>query len=153
MNMKKLDNLLNQLEANVSHYETLNQKVSEATIGWHIEHSLLLLNGVTNLLIKSNPKDYTWKFNFIRLVVLTMKKIPRGKAKSPEVVLPKGILDNNSLLTHISVTRNKINELNTLPKDRYFEHPFFGKLKLKQTINFLEIHTNHHLDIIEDIKK
>ena len=82
-----------------------------------------------------------------------MKKIPRGKAKSPEVVLPKGIIDNNSLLTHISVTRNKINELKTLPKDRYFEHPFFGKLKLKQTINFLEIHTKHHLDIIEDIKK
>jgi len=43
--------------------------------------------------------------------------------------------------------------LKTLPKDRYFEHPFFGKLKLKQTINFLEIHTMHHLDIIEDIKK
>ena len=153
MNMKKLNNLLDQLEANVSHYETLNQKVSEANVGWHIEHSLLSLNGVTNLLIKSNPNDYTWKFNFIRIVVLTMKKIPRGKAKSPEVVLPKGIIDNNSLLSHISVTRNKINELKTLPKDRYFEHPFFGKLKLKQTINFLEIHTMHHLDIIEDIKK
>ena len=153
MNMKKLDNLLNQLEANVLYYERLNQKVSEATIGWHIEHSLLSLNGVTNLLIKSNPTDYTWKFNFIRIVVLTMKKIPRGKAKSPEVVLPKGIIDKHSLLTHILVTRNKINELKTLPKDRYFEHPFFEKLKLKQTINFLEIHTMHHLDIIEDIKK
>jgi hypothetical protein len=65
MNMKKLDNLLDQLEANISHYETLNQKVSEANVGWHIEHSLLSLNGVTNLLIKSNPNDYTWKFNFI----------------------------------------------------------------------------------------
>jgi hypothetical protein len=149
--MNKLDNLLYLLETNVSHYETLNQKVSEANVGWHIEHSLLSLNVVTNLLIKSNPNDYTWKFNFIRLVVLTMKKIPRGKAKSPEVVLPKGIIDKHSLLSHISLTRNKINELKTLSKDKYFEHPFFGKLKLKQTINFLEIHTKHHLEIIEDI--
>lgn len=149
--MNKLDNLLNLLESNVSHHETLNQKVSQASIGWHIEHSLLTLNGITNFLIKSNPTDYKWKFNFIRIVVMTMKKFPRGKAKAPEVVQPKGNIDKNSLLTHISVTRNKINELKTLSKDRYFEHPFFGKLKLKQTINFLEIHTKHHLDIIEDI--
>lgn len=149
--MNKLGNLLDQLEANVSHYETLNQKVSEANVGWHIEHSLLSLNGVTNLLIKSNPNDYTWKFNFIRIVVLTTKKIPRGRAKSPEVVVPKGIIDKNSLLSHIVVTRNKIEELKTVSKDKYFEHPFFGKLKLKQTINFLEIHTMHHLDIIADI--
>jgi hypothetical protein len=149
--MNKLDNLLNQLEANVSHHETLNQKVSEATIGWHIEHSLLVINGITNRLIKSNPNDYTWKFSFIRIVLMTTKKFPRGKGKAPEVVQPKGNIDKNSLLTHILLTRNKINELNTLPKDKYFEHHFFGKLKLKQAINFLEIHTKHHLDIIADI--
>jgi hypothetical protein len=36
-------------------------------------------------------------------------------------------------------------------KDHFFEHPYFGKLKLKETIRFLEIHTTHHLSIIEDI--
>ena len=143
--------LLNQLETKIPHHEKLNQKASHASIGWHIEHSLLTLNGITDFLIKSNPNDYKWKFNFIRIVVLTMEKIPRGRAKSPEVVQPKVNIDKNSLLIHIIETRNKINELKTLSKDSYFEHPFFGKLKLQQTINFLEIHTKHHLDIIEDI--
>ena len=149
--MNKLDILLNQLETKIPHHEKLNQKASHASIGWHIEHSLLTLNGITDFLIKSNPNDYKWKFNFIRIVVLTMEKIPRGRAKSPEVVQPKENIDKNSLLIHIIETRNKINELKTLSKDSYFEHPFFGKLKLQQTINFLEIHTKHHLDIIEDI--
>jgi hypothetical protein len=42
-------------------------------------------------------------------------------------------------------------KLETISKDRYFTHPFFGDLTLNQTINFLEIHTKHHLEIIEDI--
>jgi Protein of unknown function (DUF1569) len=151
--MSKLDDLLNQLETKVLYHEILNQKTSKASIGWHIEHSLLTLNRITDSLIKSNPKDYKWKFNFVRIVVLKMKKIPRGRAKSPAVVQPKGNINNNSLLSHILETRNKIKELKILSKDRYFEHPFFGKLSLQQTINFLEIHTKHHLDIIDDIIK
>lgn len=149
--MNKLDNLLNQLEANVSRHETLNQNISQANVGWHIEHSLLTINRITNFLIKSNPNDYQWNFNLIRIVLMTTKKFPRGKGKAPEVVQPKGNIDRNSLLTHILLTRNKINELNTLPKDKYFEHPYFGKMKLKQSMGFLEIHTKHHLDIIDDI--
>jgi hypothetical protein len=80
-----------------------------------------------------------------------MKKIPRGKAKAPKVVQPKANLDNEGLLNHLSLTRNKIKTLETLSKDKYFNHPFFGDLKLGQSINFLEIHTKHHLNIIEDI--
>jgi hypothetical protein len=102
--MTKLANLLTLLEKNVSHYETLNQKVSEANVGWHIEHSLLTLNRITNFLISSNPNDYQWNFNFIRIVLMATKKIPRGKGKAPEVVLPKGNINQDSLLTHILLT-------------------------------------------------
>jgi hypothetical protein len=82
-----------------------------------------------------------------------MKKIPRGRAKSPEVVQPKGSVDENSLKTHLSKTRKKIKELEFLSNDKYFEHPFFGKIKMRQTINFLETHTKHHLEIFEDNTK
>ena len=151
--MSKIDELLTQLETKIPFLETLNLEVSKGTVGWHIEHSLLTLNGITDYLIQSDPKNYRWKFNFIRIVVLTMKKIPRGRAKSPEVVQPKGSINQTSLDTHLSKTLNKIKELESLPSDKYFEHPFFGKLKLRQTISFLEIHTNHHLEIINDIIK
>jgi hypothetical protein len=36
-------------------------------------------------------------------------------------------------------------------QEQYFHHPFFGHLKLNKTIKFLEIHTNHHLQIIHEI--
>ena len=151
--MNNLDKLLNQLESKISFCETSNQDISQANVAWHIEHSLLTLNGITDFLIKSDTKDYKWKFNFVRIVVLTMKRIPRGRAKAPKVVQPQGNINKNTLVTHLSMTRNKIKALESLSKDKYFQHPFFGKIKLKQTINFLEIHTKHHLDIIEDIIK
>jgi len=149
----KLEKLLDQLEDKIPFCRELNQEVSQANVGWHIEHSLLTLDEIINFLIQSNPNDYKWKFNFIRIVVLTMKKIPRGKAKSPKVVQPKENIDNNDLLMHISKTRYKIKELENISADKYFEHPFFGKLRLRQTKIFLEIHTKHHLEIIEDIIK
>jgi DinB superfamily len=151
--MSNLSKLLDQIETQIPFCETLNQAISQANVGWHIEHSLLTLNGITDSLAKSNPDNYTWKFNFIRIVVLTTKKIPRGRAKSPKVVQPKQAVNTIDLLKHLSETRHKTKDLVTMPKDRYFEHPFFGKLTLQQTINFLEIHTKHHLEIIKDIIK
>ena len=151
--MNRLDKLLTQLETKIPFYETANIEVSTGTVGWHIEHSLLTLNGITDFLIESNPEDYKWKFNFVRIIVLSMKKIPRGRAKSPEIVQPKDNIDKTHLEIHLSKTRNNIKKLEHLSRKKYFEHPFFGKLKLQQTINFLEIHTNHHLEIIEDIIK
>lgn len=151
--MNNLDKLLKQLESKISFCETSNQDISQVNVAWHIEHSLLTLNGITDFLITSDTKDYKWKFNFIRIVVLTMKKNPKGRAKAPKVVQPQGNINKNTLLAHLSMTRNKIKELEFLSKDKYFQHPFFGKIKLKQTINFLEINTKHHIDIIEDIIK
>jgi hypothetical protein len=53
----------------------------------------------------------------------------------------------------LTETRNSLLELESISNNHYFEHPFLGKLKKKAAIRFLEIHTNHHLKIIEDIIK
>ena len=58
--MNNLDKLLNQLERKISFCETSNQDISQANVAWHIEHSLLTLNGITDFLIKSDTKDYKW---------------------------------------------------------------------------------------------
>lgn len=151
--MNRLIEMVSELENKIPFCETAKIEVSSGAVGWHIEHCLLTLNGVVNLLKQSNPKEYKWTFNMVRIIVLTTKKIPRGRAKAPQVVRPKGNTDQTELEIHLSKTRNKIKELEFLSKDNYFEHPYFGNLKLKQTINFLEIHTNHHLEIIRDILK
>jgi hypothetical protein len=79
--MNKINNLLNQLEAKISNGENLNPAISKGSVAWHIEHSLLTINLIINALIQSNPKNFKWKFSFIRMVVLLTKKIPRGFAK------------------------------------------------------------------------
>jgi hypothetical protein len=149
--MNKLDELINQLETKIPLFDKFNQKVSQVNVAWHLEHSLLTLNKITDIIFQSNPKEYKWKFNFLRIVIFTMKKIPRGRAKSPEVVRPKGDITKEGLLKHLSSTKVNIKKLENLPKNKYFNHPFFGNIKLGQTIAFLEIHTKHHLEIIEDI--
>jgi len=151
--MNNLDKFIDQLEQNIPFCETRNKEVSQSDVAWHIEHSLLTISGITDALVKSDPREYKWSFNFIRMVVMTTKKIPRGRAKAPKVVQPKGELTPAGLQKHISETRNKIKALQGLSTDKYFEHPFFGNLKLGQTLSFLEIHTKHHLGIIEDIKR
>jgi hypothetical protein len=47
--------------------------------------------------------------------------------------------------------KEKIKELTGLHPNSFFVHPFFGKLNLKATIKMLEIHTKHHIYIINDI--
>ena len=151
--MKNLEILLDQFESRIPLFEKENLAISKSNIGWHIEHSLLTLNGVIKFLTHSNPKDYKWKFNFIRIIVLKTGKIPRGKAKAPQIVVPKDTISKTQLLANLEQIRKLVLELGTISKDHYFEHPFFGKLKRNDTIRFLEIHTNHHLKIIEDIIK
>ena len=78
-------------------------------------------------------------------------KLPH-RAKSPEVVVPK-TYDEMTLKEHLQTAKSKIQDLKNISSDKYFDHPFFGNLKLDSTIKFLEIHTNHHLEIINHILK
>jgi hypothetical protein len=151
--MTHLNTLLDQLETKIPFCDTSNPEISQGNVAWHIEHCLLTLDGVTQFLVQSDPKNYSWSFNLIRILVLFRKKIPRGRAKAPKIVQPQENLNQESLLNHISQTRNTIKELDSVSKNHYFKHPYFGNLKLEQTMNFLEIHTQHHLAIMDDILK
>ena len=66
------------------------------------------------------------------------------------MVTPK-IYDEKTLVEHLELTKSKIQELEIIDSKKYFNHPVFGHLKLSKTIKFFEIHTNHHLKIINDI--
>ncbi len=151
--MYSLITLLNKLETTTENFEKENHRVSKANIGWHVEHALLTLNGVIDAVTHSTPAKYKWTFNLSKILILALKKIPRGRAKAPERVVPKGNIDINSLKKHIDKTRDKLQELQSMDNNKYFNHPFWGHLTLKQTVTFLQIHTNHHLKIINGILK
>jgi hypothetical protein len=113
----------------------------------------LPLNQITNALKRSNPDDYKRQFKAARLFVFTINKIPRGRAKAPQIVRPKNDSDLAEITKHLSISKEKLTVLKELKPGNYFEHPFFGNLKLKPAVKFLVIHTKHHLEIINDIIK
>jgi hypothetical protein len=68
-------------------------------------------------------------------------------------MLPKKIMDKDSLAKYLSETRKNIEQLQTLPQNKYVDHPVFDKLNFIQTVDYMETHTKHHLKIIKDIKQ
>nr|WP_294778376.1 DUF1569 domain-containing protein [uncultured Flavobacterium sp.] len=149
--MKTLEDLLQQIESYFPHLEKINPAVSQATVGWQLDHSLIVINSVIAQLKSSNPQNYQWKFKWIRLSFQITNTIPRGKVRVPKSVKPIDIATLEDLKAKLEIAKSGIAELNTLPKNAYFTHPFFGDLNLKSTIWFLKLHTKHHLKIVNDI--
>jgi D-serine dehydratase len=151
--MKNLDAILPELANYIADYNQFNHAISEASVGWHIEHSLLVIKQVTATVAQSEPNLYKSKFNLSRFFVFLLKTIPRGKAKAPKVVIPVDEITLETLQESLKNTYQAITYLKDCEANQYFMHPFFGQLNKKQTIKFLEIHTEHHLKIIRDILK
>lgn len=148
--MKKLQQLLLVVEEKILHHEKLNTSVSESSVGWQIEHILLTIKIILEGLKKSNPQGYKWKLNILRVIVYTTKKIPRGRAKAPSIVIPEKY-DEATIRHHLQKVKDALQNTEELHAKQFINHPFFGHLRMKKTITFLEIHTMHHLKIIEDI--
>ncbi len=150
--MRKIELLLQELETKIPLQNILQTSVSASSIGWHIEHILLTINKIAEAIKTSDADNYTFVFKPLKYIVYLTGKIPRGKAKNPKVVEPE-FFDENTLNVHLQKTKTINLELENIEKNKYFKHPFFGNLKLNDTIKFLEIHTIHHLKIINDIQQ
>ncbi len=149
--MKTLEELLYKIDSYIPYFSLKNSKVSSATVGWQIEHLLLVLDAVINNIVKSNPANYKWKFSLIKQIIFVRNKISRGKAKAPKTVLPQEHITELLLKAHLKNTSENVKKLYALSQGNYFNHPLFGNVKLNDTFKFLKIHTQHHLDIIKDI--
>jgi len=149
--MSNLSKLLNQLESHIIDFEKTNVAISQSSIGWHIDHSLMVINGIIDQLKKSNPEQYKWQFNWNRIFIKSINKIPRGRGKAPKSVKPSETSSIEILYYKLQIANDSIIELENLEPNNYFKHPYFGNLNLKTTIWFLELHTKHHLEIIKDI--
>ncbi len=149
--MKKVEAQLKELSDLLKFCMDINKTVSEVSVGWHIEHSLLVIKQITATVAQSDPKLFKSKFNFNRIWVFLFSYIPRGKAQAPRVVIPSEELTLSLLEDSIKQTHQALVYLKDCEANQYFMHPFFGALNRDQTIKFLFIHTKHHLKIIKDI--
>lgn len=151
--MRNLEKLVQELETNIVHKDKIKLDISKSDIAWQIDHSLKVINGIIFQLKNSNPEDYNWTFNLKRLLVFTSNKIPRGKASAPQSVQSFQKINETDIINQIVIAKEMICDIENLDKNCNFKHPYFDVLNKKQTIKFLNIHTNHHLKIIKDILK
>jgi hypothetical protein len=151
--MKSLTALIIELENKLPFMEQKKEAVSQVTVGWHIEHSLLALIKMISAIENSNPADYKWKFNLKRSIVLGLGKIPRGKAKVPDSVKPAGEISIANINGLLEKAKQKVASFERLGQDKFFTHPVFGDVQVKQARRVIAIHTHHHLKIINDILK
>ena len=151
--MKSLIALINDLENKLPFIEQKKEAVSQVTVGWHLEHSLLALIKMITAVEHSNPAEYKSEFNVKRLIVLTLGKIPRGKAKVPDSVKPGAEMNIANIKGLIEKAKQKAELFEKLNHDKFFKHPVFGDLQLKKARKVIAIHTYHHIRIINDILK
>jgi len=141
------------LEQMIEHSEISSTQISVKGIDWHIDHSLKAIIQVSKALQRSDPSVFQFKYNLLRSVIFISGKIPRGKGKAPKSVLPPDIILKEDLFLQIKVVNKLLQEMKDLPPDSNFKHPYFGVLNLKMSLRFLDIHTNHHLKIMNEILK
>jgi hypothetical protein len=148
--MQKLTNLVDELASYIPQLEARNENVSASTVGWQIEHSLLVISSVIEGVKRSDPAQFKWSFRPFKYLIFWTGKIPRGKSKAPKFVVPD-TFTAESLQLHIDKCHIKITELESLSAGHYFSHPYFGDTKKKDVIPFLIMHTEHHAKIIREI--
>ncbi len=149
--MKSLLALIDELETKLPFIEQKKEAVSQVTVGWHLEHSLLALIRMITAVEHSNPADYKWKFNVRRSVVLTLGKFPRGRGKAPDAVKPGGEITRTNIIGLIEKAKQKAELFEKLSYDKFFNHFLLGDLRVKQARRIIAIHTHHHIKIINDI--
>jgi hypothetical protein len=149
--MNALPALINELENKLPFLVQKNDAVSQATVGWHIEHSLLAFIKMISAVEHSNPADYKSKFNWKRSLVLAVGKFPRGKARAPESVRPATDTNIANITGLFEKAKQKAELFEKLDPAKYFTHPVFGDLQVKQARRVIAIHTHHHIKIINDI--
>ncbi|WP_136480424.1 DUF1569 domain-containing protein [Cognatitamlana onchidii] len=143
--------LLDKIETAIPHLDRIKPSISKVEVGWHLDHSLKVINRVTTILLKTNPKKHKRDFNLARSVLFPLHFIPRGKAKAPKVVMPPEIITLESLNQQLTEVKKQIDRTKPLPETSHFIHHVFGVLSKQQTLKFLAIHTKHHLKIVTDI--
>ena len=151
--MDKIEIQLQKIESLSSKIDVVNESVSKASVGWHLEHLLLILNSSLKGLTLTNPKDYNPKFSLKKFVFVNFGMIPRGKISSPKQFVPLNVPTQESILKLMNLAKTRLEAVKSLPEKSFITHPFLGDFDKKTTLRFLWLHSNHHLKIVDDILK
>lgn len=142
---------LKELKSYFTQKDKINTDVSQVDVAWHLAHSLKVINQINKAVGKSNPKEFKSSFNLYRSLFFMLNRFPRGRAKAPKSVRPPEVISLDFLNELLVETELNLYRFEGYDAKAHFTHPYFGQLNKKQTIQFLKLHTRHHLKIIKDI--
>lgn len=152
--MTLLQKQIEELNTYIKDKDHRNTNVSQVTVGWQLDHALRVIIGVIKMLKASDPKQYKWKFSLSKIYIMSRGVIPRGVGKAPKSVRSKQQEFEMSYLEELVLAaKEELRDLDSIHSKAFFEHPYFGKMKKKETLKFIGIHTEHHLKIMRDILK
>ena len=151
INTQALGDKLTTIESCIPFFEKINTKVSKASVGWQLDHSLKVINAVIPAMQKSDVNKYTDTFTFLGKILLFFQTFPRGKAKAPKHLVANSTISKKDLLDQLNQAKTNVKLLTVLRENAYFKHPTFGNVNKKRAITFLNVHTNHHLKIVKSI--
>ena len=149
----KLKAKLDEVTSYMAVRDSKNLEISEAAVAWHMDHIFLVVDQMYKTLEKSVESYHKSEFNIKRAYVFTFNKMPRGKVSAPESVKPKENVDIDTIWSHYHQALAIVKKFSDLPEKKHINHPALGTMNRDGTINFLTIHTEHHLKIIRDILK
>ena len=148
-----LNKLLLQIEHHIPSKEAADGTISKSNVGWQLDHSLKVFNRVSTILEKTEPNKFKKDFNMPRSVLFRLGWLPRGRAKAPQQVVPPEIILEEDLISQLKTAKTHLENIKSVDDKAFFIHHIFGYLSKAKTIRFLEIHTKHHLKIVNDILK
>ncbi|EAQ42443.1 hypothetical protein MED152_06975 [Polaribacter sp. MED152] len=142
---------LNEVASYSNVRDTINGKVSEASVAWHMDHIYLMVNQLHKALKYSDETNYIAESSTTRDYVFNSNTLPRGRVTAPEIVSPPKNVTINTLQMHYDEALATAEKMPLLAENKHFKHPILGTMNRDETIQFLNIHTEHHLKIIRDI--
>lgn len=142
---------LDHLRASVANASVRVPSVSDWSIGMHVHHCCLAMILICESLRDSVPPPPRSEFSLVPWLIFTSGRIPRGRGKSPDIVLPRADVSPTELHAHLDESEQLVTEANDLDPQSWFNHFAFGVLRRDKTLRFIQIHNHHHLRIIADI--
>jgi hypothetical protein len=134
-------------------YDVSAPEVSSWTVGMHIQHCCLAMTGVCDALLASEPPPPRARRSLLTAAVFTTGRIPRGRAQSPDQVIPTPGISREELDARLDASAERLSAAADADSRKWFRHFAFGAMDRDRTLRFIQIHNRHHLRIIADILK
>lgn len=131
-----------------------NERVSAWCLAEQLDHTTKVTASIVDVLGDPNAQRREGGINVIGRLVLRFGWIPRGVGKSPKRFrgAPAVAADLDGAIDRVARAFDAL-PFDALRKSRVplVPHPRFGSLTPPQALRFIEVHTQHHLKIIDDI--